>query len=128
MGFGIKKVGIADERSEIAAMFNNISQNEVGDASFVCDGYEKAIAFKMMLRSMAPDVLVTDEIGNRRDFEAIFSAQKSGVSVIASIHADSIEDLRNKYDEKLLNCFEKIVFIKDKCKTYKIFRRKNNDY
>jgi len=128
LGYGCEKVGIADERSEIAAMCDGIAQNDIGDASFVCDGYEKSEALNMMLRSMSPTVLVTDEIGNYSDFNAIQMAQKSGVSVIASAHAYSFEDLKFKYSVKELSCFDKIILIKDKGKIDKIFRRTNNDY
>jgi len=128
LGYGCVKVGIADERSEIAAMYEGVAQNDVGDASFVCDGYEKAAAFMMMLRSMSPQVLATDEIGSKEDFAAIQSAQKSGVSVIATAHADSFEDLFFKYSNRKLKCFDKIIFMRGKGKIEKIFRRKNNDY
>lgn len=128
VGYGCVKVGIADERNEIASMYNGVAQNDVGDASFVCDGYEKASAFKMMLRSMSPEVLATDEIGSKEDFLAIQAAQKSGVSVIATAHADSFEDLSFKYSKEQLKCFDKIIFIKGKGKIDKIFRRKDDDY
>ena len=39
-----------------------------------------------MLRAMSPDVIITDEIGDIKDFEAICEIKKRGVSVITSLH------------------------------------------
>jgi len=127
LGYGFVKVGIADERNEIAAVYNSVAQNDIGISSFVCNGYEKSVALQMMLRSMSPDVLVTDEIGSDIDFHAIQSAKNSGVSVIASAHASCFEELKSKYMGRLKN-FDIIVILKGKGKIDKIYRRKNNDY
>ena len=127
LGYGFIKVGIADERNEIAAVYNSVAQNDIGSASFVCNGYEKSVALQMMLRSMTPDVLVTDEIGSDRDFNVIQSAKNSGVSVIATAHASCFEELKSKYTNRLKN-FDIIVVLKGKGKIDKIYRRKNNDY
>ena len=84
---------------------------------------------KMMLRSMSPDVLATDEIGNEDDFKAILSAKRSGVSVIATAHADSFDDLCCKYGKKLLaQCFDKIIILCNKGKTERIYRRSDDDF
>lgn len=126
---GIQKVGIADERSEIAAVYRSVPQLDVGCAAFVCDGYKKSDAMQMMLRAMSPSVIATDEIGSAEDFEAVKAALKSGVSVIATAHANTLEDLLHKYGaENIHICFEKIIFLKGKGRTDKIYRRENNDY
>lgn len=126
---GIQKVGIADERSEIAAVYKSVPQLDVGCGAFVCDGYKKSDAMQMMLRAMSPRVMVTDEIGSEEDFEAVKSALKSGVSVIATAHANTLNDLLYKYGkENIRNCFEKVVFLKGKGITDKIYRRDNDDY
>lgn len=128
-GFGPVKVGIADERNEIAAVYMGVAQNDIGTAAFVCDGYEKTSAIQMMLRSMTPDVIVTDEIGNETDFKAIQNAKRSGVSVIASAHAYSFDDLCFKYSKEMLTkCFDKIILLKNKGQIDKIYRRENHDY
>ena len=43
-----------------------------------------------MLRSMSPDVIITDEIGDKEDFSAISEIKKRGVSVITSIHGRNL--------------------------------------
>lgn len=124
----IIKVGIADERGEIAAMCSSRAQHSIGCGAFVCDGYKKSDAMNMMLRSMSPDVLVTDEIGDDEDFSAVKKSLQSGVSVIASAHAYSVNDLYERYGKEVINtCFEKIIFLKDKGAADKIYRRNDCD-
>ena len=59
------KVGIVDERSEIAGCVQGIPQHDVGPRTDVLDGCPKAEGMMMMIRSMSPDILVVDEIGRR---------------------------------------------------------------
>ena len=125
-GFALK-VGVSDERCEIAATSNGISRFNLGDYSFVCSGYPKIHAMLLMLRSMSPDVIITDEIGTDDEFCAISELQKCGVKVIASIHAFDIEDLIFRYGEKL-RCFDSIFFIANKIKRHKVYRRCLGDY
>lgn len=125
-GFALK-VGVSDERCEIASMHKGISRFNIGDYSFVCSGYPKTHSMLLMLRSMSPDVIVTDEIGTQDEFCSIEQLQKCGVNVIASIHAFDIEDLVSRYGEKL-KCFDSIFFIANKVKRHRVYRRCLGDY
>lgn len=118
------KVGIADERCEIAAVTKGFAQNDIGDFTFVCSGYPKRCAMQMMLRSMSPNVIATDEIGSESDFAAISAAQSGGVSVIATAHALCIEDLDRRYGrETLRRCFDRVIFLKNRGEVSKIYGR-----
>jgi len=86
-------VGIADERHEIAACNDGVPSLDVGPRSDVSDGLPKHLAMEQLIRSMAPQVLVTDEIGNDRDVAAVHEAVRRGVSLLTSAHAASFEDL-----------------------------------
>ena len=86
------RVGIADERGEIAACRNGIPAFDVGARTDVIDGIPKAAAMKRLVRSMAPDVVITDEIGSAQDAREIREASRMGVCVIASAHASGMED------------------------------------
>ena len=46
----------------------------------------------MMIRSMSPDVVITDEVGRDRDANALEEASRCGVAVIATAHALDPED------------------------------------
>ena len=57
-----KKVCIVDERSEIADCRGGVPKNDVGKFTSVLDCAPKAEGMQMLLRTMAPDVIITDEI------------------------------------------------------------------
>ena len=87
-------VGVADERHELAACVDGVPTLDVGARSDVADGCPKHLAMERLVRSMAPDVIVTDEIGNARDAEALREAARRGVRLVASAHAADFGDLR----------------------------------
>ncbi len=124
---GIKRVGIADERGEIAASIFGEPTFDVGVASFVCDGYPKSVAMMSMLRSMCPDVIVTDEIGTEADFCGIENAVRCGVNIIATAHSGGMTDLKRRFGS-VLKSFDKIVFLKERGRISRIIRRTSDDY
>lgn len=106
------EVSLIDERTEIAACFNGIPQNDVGKRTDVMDGVNKDDGIRMMVRSMRPDFVATDEIGTDDDAEAIMYAINSGVKVIATAHGNNIQDLnRSEGLKKLIEhgLFKKII-------------------
>ena len=86
-------VGLVDERGEVAAMYKGIPQNDVGIKTDVLDNIPKAIGMKMLIRSMAPNVIAADEIGSDADIEAIHYAVCCGIKGIFTAHGGSLEDL-----------------------------------
>ena len=66
-----KTCGVVDERGEIAAMYKGIPQNDVGLRTDVIENISKSKGMKMLIRSMAPEVIACDEIGSREDVMAI---------------------------------------------------------
>jgi stage III sporulation protein AA len=87
------KVGIVDERSEIAGCVKGVPQNDLGARVDVLDACPKAEGMMMMIRSMSPDLIVVDEIGRKEDTEALFEALNAGVSIVASAHGFGLEQL-----------------------------------
>ncbi|BCJ85930.1 stage III sporulation protein AA [Effusibacillus dendaii] len=87
------KVGIVDERSELAGSVNGVAQHAIGCRTDVLDGCPKAEGMLMMIRSMSPDVLITDEVGREEDRDAIREAVHAGVTVIASAHGVSLQEV-----------------------------------
>lgn len=63
--------GVVDERGEIAAMYKGTPQNDIGIRTDVIENINKAIGMKMLIRSMAPEVIACDEIGSKEDIIAI---------------------------------------------------------
>ena len=110
-------VGLVDERGEIAAMYRGIPQNDLGTRTDVLDNIPKAIGMRMLIRSMAPEVICADEIGHNDDIESINYAICSGIKGIFTAHGSSLEELLiNPTLKELLNLhvFERIVFLTDK--------------
>ena len=97
-----KKVGLVDERSEIAASHRGIPTLQVGRRTDVLDRCPKVEGMMMFIRSMSPEVLVVDEIGSEQDIIGIQEAMHAGVSVICTAHANSIEDIRERPSFQLL--------------------------
>jgi len=71
MNFKGKNCGVVDERGEIAAMYRGIPQNDIGIRTDVIENISKAKGMKMLIRSMAPEIIACDEIGSKEDVEAI---------------------------------------------------------
>lgn len=103
-------VAIADERCELAAMHNGRSSFDLGNHTTVLDNCPKADAMLMLLRSMSPEVIITDEIGTSKDAEAIYNIMNSGVAVMASIHGRDIKQLVSRRGiARLINMFDLVV-------------------
>ena len=83
-------VAVVDERSEIAGCIQGIPQMDVGCRTDVLDGCPKSEGVRMLIRSMAPQVIAVDEIGTMADVQALKEAAESGVAVLATAHADTM--------------------------------------
>ena len=90
------QVSVVDERSEIAGCFQGQPQNDVGMRTDVLDACPKAFGMEMMLRSMAPEVIAVDEIALAEDVETLLLLLNCGVRVLATIHGESVEEVRGK--------------------------------
>ena len=86
-------VSVIDERSEIAGSFQGIPQNDVGMRTDVLDACPKLLGMMMAIRSLAPKVLAIDELGDNKEMRMLESAGASGCRILATIHAESIEDM-----------------------------------
>lgn len=90
------RVGLIDERGEIAACFKGIPQLDVGLRTDVLDNCKKSVGMRMLLRAMAPQVIAVDELGSVEEFELIRQMTGNGCAVIATIHGDDLEEIKNK--------------------------------
>lgn len=112
-------VGIVDERGEIAALYKGNPENDIGIKTDVIENVSKSNGLEMLIRSMAPKVVVADEIGKQEDIEAIKYAVCSGCKGLFTAHGSSFEDIslnpiiKNLISEGIL---ERIVFLDDNSK------------
>ncbi|MBA4544528.1 stage III sporulation protein AA [Thermoactinomyces daqus] len=90
------KVGIVDERSEIAGSVGGVPQHDLGPRTDVLDACPKAEGMMMMIRSMSPDILVVDEIGSKEDSQAVHEAVYAGIRLFVTIHGQSVDEIRRR--------------------------------
>lgn len=100
------RIAVVDERNELFGA----SSYDLGMRTDVLCGCKKSDGIMMMIRTMAPDVIIVDELGDEDDVKSIKKALTCGVCVIASLHGSTFKDVETKNLDKL---FAKYVFIKD---------------
>ncbi len=87
---------VVDERGEISGQ-NNI---DLGNNVDVYTNCSKIFGFESGIRSLNPSVVVTDEVDFSTDLNIIETALTCGVKVVATMHANNIEDLKLKKEFK----------------------------
>lgn len=90
------QIGVVDERSEIAACYMGIPQNELGIRTDVLDCCPKAKGMMLLIRSMSPAIIAVDEIGLAEDIVAIHYAMGCGCKMIATVHGGTIDEVKDK--------------------------------
>lgn len=110
-------VCVVDERSEIAALNRGVAYNDVGIRTDILDNLPKSVGIRMAVRSMAPKVIVADEIGNKDDVDIINYAACSGVACIFTAHGYSMDDLLKSTEiSQILNLkiIKRVIFLDEK--------------
>ncbi len=91
------RVCVIDTRGELSAGL------EIGNTADILLGYPKGKGIEIATRTMNPQLIICDEIGDDREADAILSAQNSGVPLLASAHADSAHSLLRRRGIRLLH-------------------------
>lgn len=105
-----KKVSVIDTRYELH------TGSDGDDMADIFLGYPRAPGMLSAVRTMSPEYIICDEIADAGDIEAILSAHSSGVSVVVSAHAGTVEELyKNPHIGELieLGIFSVLYGIKD---------------
>ncbi len=89
-----RRVVVIDERSELGGARDGVAQRDLGPRTDLLDGCPKAEGILMAIRSLSPDLVVTDELGRDADVDAIREAVHAGVAVLASAHARDAADAK----------------------------------
>ena len=101
---------LIDERYEIACSYNSYESYDTGKNNFIISGYEKKRAIPLVVRTMSPDIIITDELMDKNDFSAIEYAVKAGCGVVASVHG--FDENENEIAEfAFRKIFRKIVVL-----------------
>lgn len=98
---------VIDERGELS----NVKGQNVDTIKFS----NKLFAFKYGIRSLAPNIIITDELSTFDDWKCVQEAVNSGVKVIATCHAESIKDVVQK-EYYIKELFDRFFCLKNKGK------------
>lgn len=118
-----KKTAVIDERHEMSSSY-------LGYNTDVLSNYPKTIGIEIAVRTLSPDILVFDELGNKNEVTRVIESLNSGVKFITSIHCDNENELLSKEQFKLLktaNAVDCCAFIDKKFNLSKILRVSNNE-
>ena len=90
------RVCLADERGELAAVWQGVPQLDVGRRTDVLSGCPKALAAVLLLRAMNPEFLAVDEITASEDVAAMEQTAYCGTYLLATAHAANLAELSSR--------------------------------
>ncbi len=117
------KIAVIDERFEILPVSTNGFCEKMPIHCDVLSGYPKHIGMIHALRSLAPDIILCDEIGSFEDVHAVENVANAGVFMFVSMHGDSLCQILKRPQAKALiktGAFEKIIFLQGKTNPGKV--------
>ena len=108
------KIGVVDERGEIGASYKGIPVNDLGFRTDIINGIHKKAGMEILLRSMSPNIIALDELGNPDDVLTLFQVLNAGIRLVVTAHGYSLKSLkmRHGFSEILnVNAFERFVVL-----------------
>ncbi len=91
-----KRISLIDTRGELAAAVGGRATLDVGINTDIISGGDKAKGVEIALRTLFPEYIAFDEIGNTRELELVSESFFSGTGIITTAHAASIEELKSR--------------------------------
>ncbi|MDO5146766.1 MAG: stage III sporulation protein AA [Eubacteriales bacterium] len=88
-----RNVAVVDERSEIGNRTRAAEGFYLGKRTDLLDHCQKAEGMLLLLRSMGPEVIAADEIGDSRDVEALRYVRNCGCGLLMTVHGKDREDV-----------------------------------
>ncbi len=107
------RVGVADERSELAVWDGEGQAWDLGRCTDVISGLPKEKAAMMLLRGMNPGIIAMDEITPKEDMEILSRICGCGVGILASIHAGSREELMKRWTLEGRDFFAHLLLVQN---------------
>ena len=83
-----RQLAVIDTREELSAC----GTRECCGAEWLV-GYPRAVGIEIATRTLAPHLIVCDEIGNDDEIDAILAASNCGVPLLASVHGGSLQQI-----------------------------------
>jgi len=105
------RVGVADERGELAGCAQGVPTMDVGCRTDVMEGCAKREGMLLLLRGMNPQVIATDELGHPGDAAAAEDVMRAGVRLLASVHASDERDAAQRLGGLNISRFERLIVL-----------------
>lgn len=118
-------ITFVDEREELSSGNCGINTDSI-------IGYEKAKGIEIATRTLAPQLIICDEIGNKKELEAIKYGFSTGVNFAVSVHLRNTQQINNnKIVSELIATgeFDYLLLLKSYTNDYEIIdlRLKNSE-
>ena len=84
------RLSVIDSRDELVSGIDDVL------CADVFTSYPKGMAITLATRTMTPQIIICDEISTEEEAEAVLSSVNCGVTVIATTHASSFQELQSK--------------------------------
>ena len=97
-----RRIAVIDTRSELGFAAAD------SPCCDILDGYPRSVGIECALRSLAPDVIVCDEIGSDADKAALMSCAEAGVSFVCSAHGSDADGIMKR--SVIAECFAAGLF------------------
>ncbi len=122
------KVSVVDTRGEISAFSGGNTHNDLGDNTDVLFGVSKSIGIEIALRTLSPEFIAFDEIGNEKELEAVSSCMYGGADIITTAHIASAEQLSKRHITReliLSGAIETVIVLDISRKNHKILSKRD---
>ncbi len=93
---GQGSVAVVDEREEIFPLYKGQACFDNGNRTDILSGCSKAAGIEAVLRCMNPTWIAVDEITAQEDCQSLLHAGWCGVTLLATAHAGSLQDLKTR--------------------------------
>lgn len=87
------KLAVIDTRSEIAASYNGVPQNDIGAYTDILNGYPRNEGIEIATRTLSPEYIACDEITGETNFTRL--CLNSGVKLIFTAHCGTVKQARS---------------------------------
>ncbi len=122
-----EKISVVDTRGEISAFGGGKIHNDLGDNTDVLFGIEKSDGIEIALRTLSPEYIAFDEIGNGRELAAVSECMYGGADIITTAHIGSTEQLASRKVTReliLSGAIETIIVLDKNRKNHKILTKR----
>ncbi len=92
----MKRIAVIDSRAEISGGANGSCGNDLGQNTDVLFTHDRALGVEIALRTMFPDIIAFDEIGNEKELSSVMQSFNSGVDVFTTAHIGTTDELMKR--------------------------------